>query len=65
MTVKERVDEVLEYYDYALVKKGEEGSENVVVVKSDVTPQMIFRYLTIVYGADRVSKTKKGVKVLG
>lgn len=57
-----RVDEVLEHYDYALVKTKGESTDN--QIKSEIgTAQQLFRFLTIHYGANRVSKTKGMIKI--
>lgn len=62
MKIKNRVGEVLEHYDYALVKVSGNTHTNEVFVEG-TTPKELFKYLTIIYGAEGVSKAKGKVRV--
>jgi len=63
MTFYERITEVLEHYDYAIVVINKYDYDNVISLDFKTTPQVLKRDLTIVYGAERVSNTKQGIKV--
>ena len=65
MNLKERIDEALEHYDYVLVAIDVEPTDNIVSALSDwgATLPSLYRYLTIVYGAGRVSKSKRKVRI--
>jgi len=63
MSLQDRIEEALEYYDYVLVTLKGESTENVVVVKSHTTIKPLFHYLTIVYGAERVSMFKGKIRI--
>ena len=61
-TLTQRIEEVLEHYDYCLIKSTGYDSDNKIVVTT--TPAILFRDLTIRFGADRVSREKGMVKVI-
>ena len=62
-TLTDRIKEVLEHFDYCLISTSGTASENKIVVP-ETTVAVLFRDLTIRFGADRVSKTKGVVKVV-
>lgn len=64
MQLTEQIKDVLEHYDYCLVSATPgENTENVVHVKIKTTPQRLFRDMTILFGAERVSKAKGKIKI--
>jgi len=65
MKLTDRIDEVLEHYDYALVSLTGESTDNVVCVDNVLGMKIgqLYNYLTIVYGAERVSKAKSKVRI--
>ena len=62
-TLKDRVEEVLEHYDYCLVSASGITGENKISMPG-TTALILFRDLTIRFGASRVSKTKGVVKII-
>ena len=64
MSLTEIINEVLEHYDYALVGVDINATDNKVSASSDWgNKASLFRYLTIYYGAERVSKYKGLIKI--
>ena len=63
MSLYERIAEVLEHYDYCLIVTKKSTTDNVINVEFPTTKDKIFRDITIHFGAAKVSKTTKGVKV--
>lgn len=64
MSLSSRIEEVLEHYDYALITTNKFSFDNSLNADTTANIGMIFRTLTIKYGADRVSKTRKGIKII-
>lgn len=62
--LKNKINEVLEYYDYCLIGVKGDASENKIYTNFPTTVGILYRDLTIQFGAERVSKTKGMVKVL-
>ena len=61
-TLTQRIEEVLEHYDHCLIaNKGYDGDNKIIV---ETSLQILFRDITIRFGADRVSKVKGMVKVI-
>ncbi len=63
MSLQDRVKEVLEHYDYALIGVKGEATDNVIYCNFPTTIPILYRDLTISFGADRVSKHKGKVRV--
>lgn len=63
-SLPQKIDEVLEYYDYCLVGVKGENTDNKVFSNYPTTIRQVYNYLTIHFGADRVSKEKSKVKVI-
>lgn len=63
MSVHERIEAVLEHFDYCLVSLKGYEYDNVLVITFPTTINIVFRDLTIRFGADRVSKEKGKIKV--
>ena len=63
MSLQDRIDECLEHYDYVLVGVNIDSSDNVIGVQSTTTNLHLFRFLTIAFGSDRISKVKGKVRV--
>ena len=61
MNIREKVEEVLEHFDYAIVSTSKIEHNNVVHVPNTV-PSQLKRFLYIVFG-ERVSKVKGGFKI--
>ena len=64
MDLYERIDEVLEHFDYALVGIKGEATENKLYANFPTTLPIMYRDFTIAFGADRVSKHKGMIKVV-
>ena len=64
MRVKQRIEEVLKHFDYCWVTIGKHDSDNTVNIDFPTTNAIVFRDLTISFGAERVSKEKGKIKVL-
>lgn len=64
-SISERIEEVLEHYDYAIVSKTRAVTENVVGVAKEYPPSQLRRMLLIRYGVTRIQKVSAGFKVLG
>ena len=62
MNIREKVEEVLEHFDYAIVSTSKVEHDNVVHVPN-ATPAQVKRFLDIVFG-ERVSKVKGGFKII-
>lgn len=65
MNVRERIEEVLKRFDYCLVTIGKHDSDNIVNIDFPTTKEIVFRDMTITFGAERVSKSKGAIKVTG
>ena len=65
MRLYEKIDEVLKHYDYVLVGVKGDDFDNQIFVNFPTTTPIMFRYFTIVYGIERVSKTKGMVRING
>ena len=63
MTVKQRIEEVLNHFDYCYVTIGKHDGDNTVNIDFPTTREIVFRDLTISFGAERVSKVKSKIKV--
>ena len=63
MTVHDRIKAVLEHFDYCLVSLKGYEYDNVIVIDFPTTNAIVFRDLTIGFGAERVSKQKGKIKV--
>jgi len=63
MKLYEKIEEVLEHYNYALVTVKGHDSDNVIVVAFPTTNAIMFRDFTIAFGSDRVSKHKGMVRI--
>lgn len=64
MSIRSRVEDVLEHFDYCLVKVGGHDSDNIIAIQFPTTTNIVYRDLTITFGADRVSKYKGKIKVI-
>ena len=64
MTIRGRIEAVLEHFDYCLIGlKGHEFDNVIVINFPTTTNNIVFRDLTITFGAERVSKHKGRIKV--
>ena len=63
MTARERIEAVLEHFDYCLIGLKGHEFDNVIVIDFPTTNGIVFRDLTITFGAERVSKHKGKIKV--
>jgi len=63
MNLKDRIDEVLEHYDYCLVSKTGTTTDNIIQVETPTKIRFMFYALTIMFGAERVSMVRGQVKV--
>ena len=61
-TLTDRIKEALIHYDYCIVKTSGYTSDNQIVVP-ETTIGVVFRDLTIRFGAERVTKSKGKVKI--
>ena len=62
-TLKDRIEEVLEHFDYCLVSTSGMTELNKITLP-DTTTKVLFRDLTIRFGPTRVSKVKGAVKII-
>lgn len=63
-TLPDKIDEILEHYEYALVGVKGEATDNKVYSNFPTSTKQLFNYLTIRFGAERVSKQKTLIKVI-
>ena len=63
MSLVNIIKEALEHYDYVLMSITKPSSDNIIHVNFPTTNLILFRYLTIIFGAGRVSKSKGMIKV--
>ena len=63
MKIRDRIEAVLEHFDYCLVSTKGYDYDNVIVINIGTTPAILYRQLTIVFGAERVGKHKSKIKV--
>ena len=63
MTIKERIEETLEHFDYCIVSKTRVESDNVIRVDSLHKPKQLYIRLILWFGTDRVVKCPGGYKV--
>lgn len=61
MTIKERIQDVLDHFDYTIIKTKGYDYDNVLVI-DNASPTQVKRYLYIVYG-DRIEKVRGGFKI--
>lgn len=64
MSIRERIELVLEHFDCCLVGLKGHEFDNIIVIDFPTTNGVVFRDLTITFGAERVSKHKGRIKVM-
>lgn len=62
ISLKDRIESVVEHYDETIVVKNKHDVDNVVSTSYPVSLTTLYRHLVIVYG-DRVKKSRKGIHV--
>jgi len=63
MDLYQRIDEVLQHFDYALVGVKGNAVDNKLYANFPTTNNIMYRDFTIAYGAKRVSKHKGMIKI--
>ena len=62
-SLRERIDEALEHYEYVLVGVDGEATDNKLYCNFPTTLGIMYRDFTIRFGAERVSKVKRMVRI--